>query len=56
VNRPFQLNKRAQLFISMNNEAPSVAAVHVDNPDRSIEAVCQKTPPHVNRDSGQNPR
>jgi hypothetical protein len=31
----FQFEKRAQLFIRMDNEPLSVAAVRVNNPDRS---------------------
>jgi hypothetical protein len=30
-----QFNKRAEHFVGMNNEAPSVAAVRVNNPDRA---------------------
>jgi hypothetical protein len=33
VNRPFQFNKRSQLFIGRQNEAPTVAAMRVYNPD-----------------------
>jgi hypothetical protein len=35
VNRPFQFQKRSPLFIGMHNETLSVAAMRVNNPDRS---------------------
>jgi hypothetical protein len=35
ANRPFKLDKRSQLFIRTHNEAPSIAAMRVSNPDRS---------------------
>ena len=35
TNRPFQFQKRGQLVIRTHNEAPSVVAVRVNNPDRS---------------------
>jgi hypothetical protein len=35
VNRPFKFNKRGQLFVSADDETPSVAAVCINNPDRS---------------------
>jgi hypothetical protein len=35
VYRPFQFHERSQYFIGANNEPPSVAAVRVNNPDRS---------------------
>jgi hypothetical protein len=33
MNRPFQFQKRAELFIGVHNKAPSVVAVCVYNPD-----------------------
>jgi hypothetical protein len=33
MNRPFQFNKRAELFIGVHNKAPSVVAMRVSNPD-----------------------
>ena len=35
VNRPFQFQKRRQLFIRAHNETLSIAAMRVSNPDRS---------------------
>jgi len=35
TNRPFQFQKRSQLFIDVNNETLSVAAMRVNNKDRS---------------------
>jgi len=35
VNRPFQFNKRGQLFVGVHNETLSVAAMRVNNPDCS---------------------
>jgi hypothetical protein len=35
TNRPFQFQKRAELFIGVHNETLSVAAMRVNNPDRS---------------------
>jgi len=34
-NRPFQFQKRGQLFIGAHNETPSVVTVRVCNPERS---------------------
>jgi hypothetical protein len=34
VNRPFQFQKRSQLFIRTHNETLSIAAMRVSNPDR----------------------
>jgi hypothetical protein len=31
----FKFNKRAELFVGVRDKAPSVAAVRVNNPDRS---------------------
>jgi hypothetical protein len=33
TNRPFEFEKRGQLFIRMHNETLSVAAMRVHNPD-----------------------
>jgi hypothetical protein len=33
MNRPFQFQKRAELFIAVHNKAPSIVAVCVYNPD-----------------------
>jgi hypothetical protein len=33
VNRRFQFQKRSQLFIRTHNEAPSVVAMRVNDPD-----------------------
>ena len=38
-NRRFQFNKRSQLFIHVHNETLSVAAIRVNNPDRSPVAI-----------------
>jgi len=35
TNCPFQFHKRSQLLIRAHNETPSVAAIGVNNPDRS---------------------
>jgi hypothetical protein len=35
ANRPFQFQKRSQLFVRTHNKAPSVATVRVSNPNRS---------------------
>jgi hypothetical protein len=34
-NLTLKFNKRGELFVGMHNKAPSVAAVRVNNPDRS---------------------
>jgi hypothetical protein len=34
-NRRFRFEKRAELFVGTHNKASSVAAVRVNNPDRS---------------------
>jgi hypothetical protein len=33
TNRPFQFQKRSQLFINSHNETPTVVAMRVNNPD-----------------------
>jgi hypothetical protein len=38
TNRPFQFNKRSQLFVGMHNKTLSIAAMCVCNPDRSPAA------------------
>jgi hypothetical protein len=35
TNRPFQFQKRGQLYIGAHNKTPSIIAVRVNNPDRS---------------------
>jgi hypothetical protein len=35
TNRRFEFDKRSQLFVGVHNETFSVAAVCVNNPDRS---------------------
>jgi len=42
TNRPFQFQKRRQLFIGSHNQTPSVVAVRVNNPDRSPLGRSQK--------------
>jgi hypothetical protein len=45
-NRRFEFQKRCQLFIRTHNEALTVAAMRVNNPDRSPVAVdgCDTAP------------
>ncbi len=35
ANRRFQFHKSGQLFVRTHNEAPSIVAMRVSNPDRS---------------------
>jgi hypothetical protein len=39
ANSRFQFQKRGQLFIRVHNELVSVAAMRVNNPDRSPVAI-----------------
>jgi hypothetical protein len=39
LSRQFEFNKRSQLFIRTHNETLSVAAMRVDNPDRSSVGI-----------------
>jgi hypothetical protein len=34
VYRPLQFHERSQLFVGTHNEAPSVVAVRINDPDR----------------------
>jgi hypothetical protein len=36
VYRPFQFQKRSQQFVRADDKTPSVVAVRVNNPDRSL--------------------
>jgi len=38
-NRRFELHKRGQLFIRTHNETLSIAAMRVNNPDRSALGI-----------------
>jgi hypothetical protein len=51
VNRPFQFQKRGQLFIGMHNETLSVT-VRVNNPDGSRHQA--KTPLNLTTKNGRN--
>jgi hypothetical protein len=50
TNRPFQFQKRSQLFIRTHNETLSIAAVCVSNPDvRPLESTAETQPKNFNR-------
>jgi hypothetical protein len=39
VNRPFHFQKCCQLIIGADDETPSVAAMRINNPDRSTAGI-----------------
>jgi hypothetical protein len=50
VGDSFKLDKRRQLFIGVHNETLSIAAMSVNNPDRSPVATHSRdTAPNVKR-------
>jgi hypothetical protein len=50
-NHRFEFHKRGELFIRSHNEPLSIAAMCVDNPDRSLRAAKSRLPRRNQLDS-----